>query len=38
MSNTESDDLNNLVTNLNFEVATTKSDAMDVDIEVQLEE
>ena len=38
MSDTESDNLNNLVTNLNFEVATTKSEAMDMDVEVQFDE
>ena len=38
MSDSESDNLNNLVTNLNFEVATTKSDAMDMDVEVQFDE
>ena len=38
MSDTESDNLNNLVTNLNFEVATSKSDAMDMDVEVQFQE
>ena len=27
-----------MVTNLNFEVATTKSDAMDMDVEIQFQE
>ena len=38
MSDTESDNLNNLVTNLNFEVDTTKPDAMNMDVEVQFQE
>ena len=38
MSDTESDNLNNLVTNLNFEVATMKSEAMDLNVEVEFGE